>query len=249
MEVGAAGAGGARLDGNGTLKDIVGQFSPTSCARWHEALGCRNQEVMSDRSLPASLPTSDQRDRVTAALCEHFAAGHIELDVLESRLAAVDEARSEAELVELVGDLPALAPPTPLAGEPPKPRGWALAVMGGATRRGEWSPPRQLTALAVMGGVELDFRDARLAAGETAVTVVAVMGGVEIIVPPGLPVTVRGLGIMGAVDQVEQAAGAPSPDTPHLKVTALACMGGVDVKTRASTKAEGIASKRNEMRR
>jgi predicted membrane protein len=100
-----------------------------------------------------------------------------------------------------------------------------------------------------MGGIELDFRDARLAAGETHVTAVAVMGGIEIIVPPGLPVTVRGLGILGAVDQVEGDAEEISPNAPHVKVTALACMGGVEIKTRASKRVEQIASKRNEKRR
>jgi hypothetical protein len=200
---------------------------------------------MNDRSLPAKPPTTEARDRATAELCDHFAAGHIELEALESRLAAVDEAKSEAELAELVRDLPALttagavvpeASAAPAVGQPAK-RGWALAVLGGASRKGEWSPPRRLNAVAVMGGIELDFRDAHLAPGETHVTIVALMGGVEVIVPPGLPVTVRGLGLLGAVDQEEQAAGAAGPEAPQLKVTALACMGGVEVKTRASEKA------------
>ncbi len=204
---------------------------------------------MSDRSLPASAPTPEQRDRVEAELCEHFAAGHIELDVLEQRLAVVDEARSAAELDELVSDLPALSALAPAVVDEPAPRGWALAVMGGNSRKGEWSPPRQLNAIALMGGVELDFREARLPAGVTHVVAVALMGGVELIVPPGLPVTVRGLGVLGAVDQVEQGGGAQSPHTPQLKVTALACMGGVEVKTRASKEAERLKSKRKELRR
>ena len=199
---------------------------------------------MSDRSLVSSAPTAEQRDRVTAELCEHFAAGNIELDALEHRLATVDEAKTMVQLTELVGDLPALPMVAPAVVEPARARGWALALMGGNSRKGEWSPPRQLNAVAVMGGVELDFRDARLAAGETHVTAVAVMGGIEITVPPGLPVTVRGFGILGGVDQVEQAADEASPGAPHLKVTALACMGGVEVKTRASGKAELVASKR-----
>jgi hypothetical protein len=200
---------------------------------------------MSDRSLAASTPTPEDRDKVTAKLCEHFAAGHIELDALEQRLAAVDEADSAAELSKLTGDLPVLVMAQPPAVEPPRGTGWALALMGGSSRKGVWAPPRRLNALAVMGGVELDFRDARLPAGETRVNAVAVMGGVEIIVPPGLPVTVRGLPIMGAVDQqIEQATDERNPDAPHLKVTALACMGGIEIKTRPSERAEGIASKR-----
>ncbi len=204
---------------------------------------------MSDRSLPVGAPTSEQRERVEAELYEHFSAGHIELDVLELRLAGVDEAKSTAELQKLVSDLPALPEPAPAAVAEPAARGWALAVMGGNSRKGTWSPPRQLNAIALMGGVELDFRQARLPAGVTHVTAVALMGGVEIVVPPGLPVTVRGLGIMGAVDQVEQSGGGRSPNSPQLKVTALACLGGVEIKTRASGEAARLTSKRNELRK
>ena len=197
---------------------------------------------MSDRSLVPQPPSSEKRDRLVDELCQHFAAGHLELDVLEQRLAAVEAAKSERELVELVSDLPALPvvadrAALPVVSEPRSARGWALAVMGGSSRRGAWTPPRKLNALALMGGVELDFRDARLPAGETHVIAVALMGGIEIIVPPGMRVTVRGLGVLGGVDQVEHAAEEQGPDTPHLRVTALACMGGVgvEVKTRAGS--------------
>jgi hypothetical protein len=61
---------------------------------------------MSDELPAASMPTPEERDRVTAELCDHFAAGHIELDVLEQRLAEVDTAESQGQLVKLVGDLP-----------------------------------------------------------------------------------------------------------------------------------------------
>ncbi|UCF18923.1 MAG: DUF1707 and DUF2154 domain-containing protein [Gemmatimonadota bacterium] len=209
-----------------------------------------DQDAISQRPPVPGLPTSDQRDRVTAELCEHFAVGHIGLDVLEQRLAVVDEARSLAELETLVGDLPVLAAVAAPVAELPAERGWALAVLGGRSRKGEWRPPRQLNAVAVMGGVELDFRDALLAEGATRVTAVAVMGGIKILVPPGLPVTVRGMGIMGAVeDHVEQPGGSRASEAPHLVVTALACMGGVEIKTRASKRIEELATKRKELRR
>lgn len=203
---------------------------------------------MSDRSPAAQPPSSERRDRAVEELCGHFAAGHLELEALEERLTAVERATSEAELGELVADLPSLpavseapvpaAPAAAALSEPRAARGWTLALMGGNSRRGLWRPPRRLNAIAVMGGVELDFRKARLPAGETHVTAIALMGGIEILVPPGLPVTVRGLGILGGVDQVEHAAETVSPDTPQLKITAFACMGGVGIQTRASEDAE-----------
>ncbi len=192
---------------------------------------------MGDRSLAPQPPAPERREQAEAELCQHFAAGHIELDALEERLAAVEAAKSEPELEALVRDLPALpqnAESAPL--QPAAPRGWVLAVMGGSSQKGVWTPPRKLNAVAVMGGVELDFREAQLPGGVTEVVAVAVMGGVEIIVPPGLPLTVSGLGIMGGVDHVERDAGVRDPKMPRVHVRALAVMGGVgvEVKARAS---------------
>ncbi len=206
---------------------------------------------MSDRP-PAPRPiNAERRDLVVTELCEHFAADHLELDELERRLEVADRAETDVELDALLRDLPALAeaPPPKLARVRPAKRGWALAVMGGSTRKGEWTPPRQLNAVAVMGGVELDFRHARMAPGTTHVTAVAVCGGVTLILPPGLPVEVRGLGILGAVDHVEQASEPAHPDTPTLKVTALACMGGVDVTTPPLTEEERGDETRESRRR
>jgi hypothetical protein len=202
---------------------------------------------MSDRTPATRAPTQDERERVAAELCEHFASGHLELEELELRLAALDRAETLVELDGLVRGLPALPAVSPSVSAPPSARGWALAVMGGSSRRGLWEPPRRLNALALMGGVELDFREARLPAGETWVTAVAIMGGIEIIVPPGLPVSVRGLGLLGAVDEYEHSVEEAGPDTPRLVVTALACMGSVEVKARARRSAENIASKRSGM--
>lgn len=205
---------------------------------------------MTDREVPAPLPTSEERQKVEAELCEHFAAGHIELDELERRLAVVEQTRSGAELVNLVQDLqPLPAAPIQAPVEPEK-RGWALALMGGSARKGKWVPPRNLNAVAVMGGVDLDFREAILGPGLTQVNAVAVMGGIDIIVPPDMTVTVRGLGIMGAVEQVEQHATESERATPALRVNALALMGGIDVKTRQREGAEKpVSKKRGELNR
>lgn len=52
--------------------------------------------------------------------------------------------------------------------------------MAGVARKGAWTAPRQLHVLTVMGGAELDFREAQFGPGVTTVTVFATMGGVEI---------------------------------------------------------------------
>ena len=59
-----------------------------------------------------------------------------------------------------------------------------LSILSGAQRRGTWSVPKNLRVIAVMGGVDLDFRDAEFGPGVTEVNVTAVMGGIAIVVPP-----------------------------------------------------------------
>ena len=124
-----------------------------------------------------------------------------------------------------------------------------VAIMGGADRKGAWTPganlyvtavmggavldfrQAQVGALALMGGVELDLREAVLAPGVTELNVIAIMGGVEIIVPPGLRVESNGIGIMGGFEH----AGQLLPDTPSgpvLRISGVAIMGGVEIKER-----------------
>lgn len=214
--------------------------------------------AMMNEQTGGSPPTLDRRDQVVTELCDHFAAGHLELDELERRLTAVDQAADLSQLEALLSDLPARtratvpAPAERTSAALPtheKSRGWAVAVMSGHTRRGRWTPPAHLYTVAVMGGVNLDFREARLAAGVTEITAVALMGGVDIVVPPGLPVEVRGFGLMGGVDHVEQHAEEGAEGGPRLQVTAFAVMGGVTVKARSPESDEGAGESRRERRR
>lgn len=197
---------------------------------------------MNEELEPRARATPEQRERVEMRLCDHFAAGHIELEELERRLEVVDRATAASELDELLRDLPeleaAMSPPPLPAPVVREGHGWALAVMGGNSRKGRWTPPGSLHSVAVMGGVELDFRETRLPPGITRVTALAVMGGVEIIVPPDLPVEVRGFGLLGSVDQTERDPGPEEAVGPRLQITAFACMGGVEVKTRPHPGAE-----------
>lgn len=97
--------------------------------------------------------------------------------------------------------------------------------MGGTTKKGAWQPARKVNAIAVMGGIELDFREARFAPGVTVLNAVALMGGIEIIVPPGLRVEVDGIGIMGGFDGLSSEGGTGGSE-PVLRVEGLALWGG-----------------------
>ena len=85
----------------------------------------------------------------------------------------------------------------------------AIGIMSGATRNGAWVVPAQFTALAMMGGVDLDLTQALFAAREVTITAVALMGGVDIVVPDDITVVVNGVGIMGAFEDNAHVQGAP----------------------------------------
>jgi hypothetical protein len=175
------------------------------------------------------------RERVVDVLSVAFANDRLTVEQLEQRLAAVYAAQSLAELEMLLAD-PAepqrslAAAPTLTANAAVIPeRGLALAIMGGFGSKGGWLVPRHLKVAGIMGGGDLDLREARFAPGVTEIEVYAIMGGVEILVPEGVRIELNGVGFMGAF---EQSGGTvvDDPQAPVLRITGAAVMGGVEVK-------------------
>ncbi|MEX2528131.1 MAG: DUF1707 domain-containing protein [Gemmatimonadota bacterium] len=134
-----------------------------------------------------------------------------------------------------------------------------FSVWGNAIRKGTWRPARSTTTVVFQAGAELDFREAILPPGETKVVAVAVMGGIDILVPPGVRVEGRGVGLMGGWDQAggdpPQGGWGPPEETPVLRISGVAFMGAVDIQVRLPgesardakrrKRAESTANRRN----
>ncbi len=219
------------------------------------------------------------REVTIDALCEHFANDAMDIEEFERRVDQAHKAASSEELKVLLRDLPggdlpaarnsAAAGPGASAvadtrgrtlparadevtGAPPsrvRDHGLVLAMFSGAARRGAWVPAHTNYALAVCGGVELDFRQARLAAGVTEVRIMAVWGGVKIIVPPGLRVESRGVALMGGFEHADDPAFDPDPDSPVLLIRGIACMGGVHIDVRLPGESARDARRRRRLQR
>jgi hypothetical protein len=192
--------------------------------------------AMSDEK-PASL--RDHRERAIARLSDLFATDALELDEFEQKLSLVHRAASTAELAQIMGPLPttgtALAPLPQTALVPASqvsPADTLFSLLGGAVRRGPWTVPRTLRVVSILGGSELDFREARLSPGVTEISVFALMGGVQIVVPPTLAVEVHGTGIMGGFEHMARLPPESDPERPVLRVHGLVIWGGVSIETR-----------------
>ncbi len=112
-----------------------------------------------------------------------------------------------------------------------------FAVLGSSKRRWGSSVFRGGELMSLMGGCELDLRDALLAPGEQAtVDVFSLMGGFELRVPEGWVVSSRVTPIMGGVvDETRRStapgglnAGEAAP--PCLVLRGVVIMSGVEIK-------------------
>ena len=214
--------------------------------------------------LPVALSRS-RREETIQLLCARFADDELSVDEFERRVDLAHRVTSESDLALLVADLkpappkpnpvptthtaPVPAPaPTPLPAAHARESQMMMAVMAGVERKGRWAPARRNTIFAVMGGGELDFRDAILPAGVTEISIYAVMGGVEIIVPPGMIVDAGGIAIMGGFTHRDDSTMA-DPSAPILKIDGFVMMGGVDISVRRPGETAKDASRRIKQER
>ena len=79
-----------------------------------------------------------------------------------------------------------------------KGRRWTVSVFGDITQRGSWPAQERMTPVAVLGDIDLDFRDAAVPAGPVAISAVAPFGNIDVMVPAGVNVDVGGFTLFGS---------------------------------------------------
>jgi len=103
-----------------------------------------------------------------------------------------------------------------------------FAIMGGIKRVNNSQDFRGGDLSAVMGGIELDLRQASLKSGDAVVDVFAFWGGIEIKVPPDWAVTIHASPIMGGIEDKTHPPGEET--AKRLVIKGSVIMGGVEVK-------------------
>ncbi|MBA2508547.1 MAG: DUF1707 and DUF2154 domain-containing protein [Nocardioidaceae bacterium] len=197
-------------------------------------------------------PVPEERRRASHADREHVVEqlrvaagdGRLTFEELEERIDAAYGARTYAELEPLTRDLPANQAPvvqpaterslaTRVTGKPG--RRWSVALLGGVDRRSRWRVGSTHSAVAMMGGVDLDLREAELESEQVTIWALAMMGGVDVIVPDDCELDASGFGLLGGFDEHDKAAPPPA-GAPVVRVRGLALMGGIDVYRKARTR-------------
>ncbi len=106
-----------------------------------------------------------------------------------------------------------------------------VSFLSSNEREGRWVLPRRFRALAVLGNVELDLRQAEVGYGLSVIEAVAVLGNVEIKAPPEITVECDGDSLMGTFNLKYEGRASPSMASRDkiVKVTGSAYLGAVTI--------------------
>jgi Domain of unknown function (DUF1707)/Cell wall-active antibiotics response 4TMS YvqF len=180
-----------------------------------------------------SLRVSDaERDVTLKVLNENAAVGRLTLDELEDRASKALAAKTRGDLAVLTSDLPAEAGVgvgvAPAQAGARKPVRWMIAIMSGEHRRGRFRAVGSINALAIMGGDDIDLREAEIEGGELTLNLFSLMGGANVYIPDTVELELGGFSIMGG-NEVRGNLRSPRPGAPVVRIRGFALMGGATI--------------------
>jgi class 3 adenylate cyclase len=202
---------------------------------------------------PLGARLSDQdRERVVEVLKTSCSDGRLTLDEFSERVDAAYQAVALRDVLPVLADLPhpfgpdyagvfseqfgrspvPVAPLVPDTTTGRKVTRWTVSIMGGSQRKGRWRLREKTNAVAIMGGCQLDLRNAEVEGPGVLINAITLMGGIEIIVPEGIEVELGGIAIMGGKDARRLKDVPTLPGSPVIRVRVFAFWGGVTVRSK-----------------
>jgi hypothetical protein len=180
---------------------------------------------MSDEH-PALRASDAERERVVERLRDASAEGRLTLEEFIERMTSAYDARTHAELEQLMRDLPAgSGERVPSRRRPTR---FLFSVLGSTEREGRIRVRRRVACLTVFGNIDLDLRQATLDGDVITIVVCGAFGAADVYVPEGVEVDFRGLSLFGHARARGNDA-PPRPGTPLVRVTAVSLWAGIDV--------------------
>jgi hypothetical protein len=109
-----------------------------------------------------------------------------------------------------------------------------VSILGGRKFSGRWRPPNTMTMLSVLGGREIDLREAEIPADGITINVVGLIGGTHVIVPDGVNVEVSGFSGLGG-RRVDSHAEPGGPGERVVRLNVFGALGGLKVESQESS--------------
>jgi DUF1707 SHOCT-like domain len=186
------------------------------------------------------------RDQVATVLSTAYAEGRLTREEHDERVDELMAAKTFDDLIPITRDLVIVASPAPAAvpqsvdrftidtkGQNRQPDKM-IAIFGGASRSGKWRVRKNIQALTLFGGMDLDLRDAIFEAPVVEISGFWCFGGLDIKVPAGIDVQDQTAGIFGGTDVRD--IGEPAPGAPTLVIKGVTLFGGISIRGPKSSK-------------
>jgi hypothetical protein len=188
-----------------------------------------------------SLRASDaDREQVATLLGTAYAEGRLTREEHDERIDHLMAAKTFDDLIPITRDLVIIGTPTAVATPQPTSRftidttgqnpdsDKMIAIFAGVTRSGRWRVRKNIQALALFGGMDLDLRNAIFEAPVVEISGFWCFGGLDIKVPEGIDVRDQTAGVFGGTDIRD--IGDPAPGAPTLVIKGMTLFGGVTVR-------------------
>jgi Domain of unknown function (DUF1707) len=186
------------------------------------------------------------RDQVATVLSTAYAEGRLSREEHDERVDELMAAKTFDDLIPITRDLVIVASPAPVAApqaadrftidtteqgrQPDK----MVAIFGGVSRSGKWRVRKNIQALTLFGGMDLDLRNAIFEAPVVEISGFWCFGGLDIKVPAGIDVQDQTAGIFGGTDVRD--IGEPVPGAPTLVIKGVTIFGGISIRGPKSSK-------------
>jgi hypothetical protein len=105
-----------------------------------------------------------------------------------------------------------------------------VSILGGRKFTGRWRPPKKMTMVSVLGGREIDLREAEIPADGITINIVGLIGGTHVIVPDGINVEVSGFSGLGG-RRVDSHAEPGAPGERVVRLNVFGALGGLKVES------------------
>ena len=186
------------------------------------------------------------REQVATLLSTAYAEGRLTRQEHDERVDELMAAKTFDDLIPITRDLVIVASPAPVATPPAADRFTIdttrqnrqpekmIAIFGGASRSGKWRVRKNIQALTLFGGMDLDLREAIFEAPVVEISGFWCFGGLDIKVPAGIDVQDQTAGIFGGTDVRD--IGEPAPGAPTLVIKGVTLFGGISICGSKSSK-------------
>lgn len=114
-----------------------------------------------------------------------------------------------------------------------------VSILGGNTRSGRWSVPKEVRVFTILGGSDIDFSDAIFHTPNVTLKICCLFGGDNIYVPENVNVVSKAFCIMGGIDN--KAPSIASRQAPTITIEGVVLFGGLDIKIKQTIKEKFVA--------